>query len=103
MQNIRRRHTHTHTHTHTQNPHCMTAVNMVGKNPNFELIEREKSWWEREGEGERDGGGLSWWRGSGGGAGVGEGLGWGGRRRERQDRSGQDHCFVRPPAHFQFS
>ena len=34
-------------HRDRENPHCMTAVNMVGKNPNFELIEREKSWWER--------------------------------------------------------
>ena len=30
------------------------------------------------GEGERDGGGLSWWRGSGGGAGGGRGVGVGG-------------------------
>ena len=69
----------------------MTAVNMVGKNPNFELIEREKSWWERGERGKGMGGG-SWWRGAGGGAGVGEGMGrgvGGGR-----DKTGQDKISV---------
>ena len=83
--------------TERENPHCMTAVNMVGKNPDFELIEREKSWWER---GERGKGMVEGGRGWCGGEG---GDGEGGRRRERQDRSRQDQCFVRPPAYFQFS
>ena len=79
----------------------MTAVNMVGKNPNFELIEREKSWWERGERGEGDGGGGLGGGGAGGGAGGGgRGRGRGGRRRERQDRSGTRSVFCKASSVF---
>ena len=75
--------------TERENPHCMTAVNMVGKNPNSELTERERA----GGRGRERGNGMEGGCLGGGGQGVvrgvGEGVGWGvgvGREKTGQDK-----------------